>query len=1111
MPALSVELRTRLEKTIVEARRIAEEGAKSALEALAVHESSALRHMDESPRILRKNLRARGRQLGDRRENDGRQEIVRLAHACAYEHWHRMLFARFLAENGLLNEPETGVAVSLDECRELARDKDADPWAMAAAFAQTMLPQIFRTGDPLLSVSLSREKQNKLESLLSGLDAEVFRASDSLGWSYQFWQTENKKKINASEVKIGADELPAVTQLFTEDYMVDFLLDNTLGAWWAGRMLASNPGLAESAQGEAELRKAVSLPGVPWAYLRFIKEDGWRPAAGTFEGWPKTSAELKCLDPCMGSGHFIVAMFERLVAMRMAEEKIDEITAVQAVIRDNLFGLEIDPRCTQIAAFNLALAAWRRVGYRPLPPMHLACSGLAPMAKKEDWLALAGKSERLRVGMDRLYDLFEQAAVLGSLIDPREIAGDLHSAEFAELRPLLDQALKRETEDDEHELAVTARGIAAAVEILVEQFTLVATNVPYLSNRRQCEDLKHFCTTCYGDAKNDLAVTFFLRLLHLCGDNSSLALIMSQYWLFKSSYTKVRGNLLRSLQWPIVAKLGVGAFETISGEVVNVLAGVWKKEYPPPDAQIAGIDVMIFEKASQKATGLMEKSLTLVSQSMQTENARFRIIIGETSNTATLENLAIAPQGTKTGDDDKWRMCFWEIPASSGEWQPYQTTVRSNSLYDGRRLYLDWRTGGEGMIRPRLDNLAVGKRGVAISQSGDLPATLYSGERFDSNIAPLIPRDPRMVPALWAYCSSMDYCANVRLIDQSLKVTNVPLLQVPFDLAHWQSVAAEKYPDGLPKPFSSDPTQWLFNGHPKGSDNPLHVAVTRLLGFLWPRQTGSSFPDCPALGPDGLEKLADRDGIVCIPSARGEEPAADRLRKMLSTAYGEDWKPGRENELIRATGSEAGNLDEWLRNDFFKQHCDLFHQRPFVWHIWDGRKNDGFHALVNYHKLAGAEGSWRKTLELLTHSYLNDWIARQREGVKRDLDGAEARLLAAQELKNRLEAILEGEPPFDIFVRWKPISRQPIGWDPDINDGVRMNIRPFMAPPGLGGRSGAGILRWKPNIKWEKDRGKEPLRPKEEYPWFWQDDEFAGNRVNDKHLTVQEKQSARRI
>jgi hypothetical protein len=127
---------------------------------------------------------------------------------------------------------------------------------------------------------------------------------------------------------------------------------------------------------------------------------------------------------------------------------------------------------------------------------------------------------------------------------------------------------------------------------------------------------------------------------------------------------------------------------------------------------------------------------------------------------------------------------------------------------------------------------------------------------------------------------------------------------------------------------------------------------TRILGYKWPRQTGSSFPDCPALKPDGLEKLEDEDGIVCIPSVRGEEPTAERLRRLLAKAYGKEWIPAKERELIAAPGSSASDLEDWLRNDFFQQHCQLFHHRPFVWHIWDGRKRNGFHALVNYHKLA---------------------------------------------------------------------------------------------------------------------------------------------------------------
>ena len=123
------------------------------------------------------------------------------------------------------------------------------------------------------------------------------------------------------------------------------------------------------------------------------------------------------------------------------------------------------------------------------------------------------------------------------------------------------------------------------------------------------------------------------------------------------------------------------------------------------------------------------------------------------------------------------------------------------------------------------------------------------------------------------------------------------------------------------------------------------------------------------------------------------------------------------------------------------------------------------------------------------------------------------------EIQKRLEAILAGEPPFDIFVRWKPLADQPIGWEPDINDGVRVNIRPFLASDLPAGRTGAGVLRWKPNIKWTKDRGKEPERPKAEYPWFWGWDEktddfmgsktFDGNRWNDCHYTNKTKQQAR--
>ena len=190
-------------------------------------------------------------------------------------------------------------------------------------------------------------------------------------------------------------------------------------------------------------------------------------------------------------------------------------------------------------------------------------------------------------------------------------------------------------------------------------------------------------------------------------------------------------------------------------------------------------------------------------------------------------------------------------------------------------------------------------------------------------------------------------------------------MKVPFDIEHWRKVAEEAGP--LPEPWSDDPTQWLFEGRPEVSSAPLQVAVARLLGYRWPEQAES----------DDLDAFADVDGIVCLPAVAGEAPAADRLQQLLAAAFRELWSPAKVQELLDQAGSKKKNLADWLRDEFFKQHCALFGNRPFVWHIWDGQR-DGFSALVNYHRLD------RKTLEKLTYTYLGqDWVERQRAGSAR--------------------------------------------------------------------------------------------------------------------------------
>ncbi len=1122
MSSLPTPLRRQLEGAVRQARKIAEAGARHALEALAVHQPDPYRHMDEAARTLRRQLRAQAKQLGDGESlhKPGAYEIKHLAEKLAYDQWHRLLFARYLLENNLLISPEHGVAVSLDDCEELAPSVGLkDAWAVAARFAAKELPEIFRADDPAGGVELAVNDRQPLIALVTSLPVEVFTASDSLGWCYQFWQAEKKDEVNAAGNKIGADELPAVTQLFTEDYMVDFLLDNTLGAWHAGKVLAARPELAKAAESEAELREAVALPGCPWTYLRFTQDDDgtWVPAAGSFAGWPRTAKELKCLDPCMGSGHFVVAMFERVVALRIDEERLDEIVAVAAVVGDNLFGLELDPRCTQIGAFNLALAAWRRVGHCMLPALNIACSGLAPNAKRSDWLKLADGNDRLERGMARLYASFADAPILGSLINPRTGEGDLVVAAFHELQPLLDAALAQESKDDTaHEMAVTARGLTRAAEILSGKFTLVATNVPYLGRGDQCDVLQKWSAKNSPNGKGDIATTFIERLHHFGSESGSVAVVSPHDWWFLKTWTDFRRQLLAESRWKLAATLGEEAWVSfgIRGPKATLL--IFDTDRPRDDSSIGIIDALPFPTIAEKIDALRQSEISWSTHEQQFKNPDHRITTDGFVGGRLLSEYASSLQGISTADGPRFVRAFWEVIGHSEGWDFLQGSIAEQCNYGGRDAIVNLQrlTAEAELLGAAIRGRGGwGRRGIAIRQLRSLNSTIYSGEVFDTNVAVVVPHDERMLSSIWAFCSSSDFAKAIRRIDKKKSVTNGTMVKVPFDITYWQTVASEKFPQGLPKPFSSDPTQWLFSGQPKGSDQPLQVAVARLLGYQWPRQTGTSFPDCPALSPDGLEALVDVDGIVPISPTKGEAAAAERLRDLLSRAYGDEWSASRQQELLTQVESAGESLEDWLRNAFFEQHCKLFQNRPFIWHIWDGHKS-GFSALVSYHKLTHAN------LEKLTYAYLGDWIRRQQAAVDAGESGSDARLQAAKNLQATLKLILEGEPPFDLFVRWKPLSQQAVGWQPDLNDGVRMNIRPFMARDIPGGKKGAGVLRAKPNIKWDKDRGKEPVRPKNEYPWFWGWDDktpdFAGvgkepdgNRWNECRYSKQAKQLAR--
>ena len=1155
MSFLSNTQRSLLEKTVRQGRVLVEQAVRVVLERLAVSAANAPDYLTAEEKNCRVHLRKHARLL--RSSLEGKfQPVDRLLDELAYHHWHRMLFSRFLLENNLLVYTHEGCSlpVSWETCKELAQELDEpDAWALAGKLASHMLPQIFGTDD--LEIKLPPDKQKALEDLVLQLPADIFRTTDALGWVYQFWQTDQKETVNQSEKPIGANELSPVTQLFTEPYMVQFLLDNSLGAWFALRRLTEKDW--REAVSEEELRSKAAAPGLPLTYLRFMRtEEGmWEPMNGKLEGWGKEIGALRIMDPCCGSGHFLAAALHMIASMRIVLDGEPATWAIDRTLEENIHGLELDQRCVEIAAFALAFAAWTfspAPGFRSLPEFHLACCGQKPPVDEQSWMQLAdqmavsafGGSEllvdmagdtplmRSNVArtMRKLYGLFEQADLLGSLLDPKNLERDLFHEDFEYVAQLLQTVLNRTYSEEGRETAIRAKSMASAAKMLGEQYDLVITNVPYLAAGKQDRALSEWCAKHYPEARADLATVFLERCLKWTSPEGGMAcIVLPQNWLFLKSYKKFRQKLLKYYAWNSVAKLGEGGFNSsaAAGAFVVLISlsiphdgTASLKEQP-----LRGMDASLGKKAADKDAMLQLLPIQSVLQQTQLDNPDARVTMEVMGNLPLLEQYAQGLAGILNGDSPRFLKVFWEITDRNDLWSFQQTTVNSSSFFGGLQnlVFYDEKEGHlreEKWIRKeRLHNsdqrgqAALGKKGISVSSMRSLPATLFLGTRFDSNVATVVPRHDEHFPAIWCYCSSTEYNENVRKIDQKLNVTNATLIKVPFDLERWQKVAEEKYPHGLPLPFSDDPTQWIFHGHPCDSviwdedskrtafgpkrhdATVLHVAIARLLGYRWPAELDDTMELCEesrevirqvrSLGP-----FADQDGIVPIPAMVGELPAAERLYNLLQAAYGETWTGETVRSLIAATGSKALTLEDWLRDSFFIQHCKLFGDRPFLWHIWDGLK-DGFSVIVNYHKLDN------RLLQSLIYTYLGNWMDQQRSEKSRGVDGAEEKLEAAVRLKGRLELILEGEAPYDIFVRWKPFNQQPMGWNPDLNDGVRLNIRPWLSVDSVG-KKGAGVLRDKPNIKWDKDRGKDVPTA----PWFCL---HQGDRINDHHLTLDEK------
>lgn len=382
-----------------------------------------------------------------------------------------------------------------------------------------------------------------------------------IGWLYQYYNTELKDatfELLKKNVKITKERIGAATQLFTPEWIVNYMVENSIGRLW--------------------------LEGHPSDSLRM----GWRYYMEEAQQTPQVAAQLAelrapyrqmqpeqltLLDPCMGSGHILVYAFDVLMDIYRSVGYTDK-DAVQSIVQNNLYGLDIDDRAAQLAYFAVMMRACdydRRFLRRGVQPNVYAIAESGPV--EEPLLDAFGAEKPLA---QRLLRIFANAKEFGSILHV-----DLTPQELARLRSRLDD-MQHAPETSLTSMADSAAAVAAIepllqpAEILAGKYDAVVTNPPYMGSSGMNEKLSAFVKENYPDSKSDLFAVFMERCGEMLKERGYQAMITQHAWMFLSSYENLRKKMQKQ-EIVNMAHLGARAFEEIGGEVVQTTAFVLQK------------------------------------------------------------------------------------------------------------------------------------------------------------------------------------------------------------------------------------------------------------------------------------------------------------------------------------------------------------------------------------------------------------------------------------------------------------------------------------------------------------------------------------------------------
>jgi type II restriction/modification system DNA methylase subunit YeeA len=488
-----------------------------------------------------------------------------------------------------------------------------------------------------------------IEQMIAMIPEEDWQdAVQIIGWLYQYYNSEPKDTVFANlkkNIKISKEDIPAATQLFTPDWIVRYMVENSLGRLW----LEGHPNDGLKAGWKYYLDEAEQEAEVQ-AQLAKIREE-----------YQKIKPEeIRCIDPCMGSGHILVYMFDVLMQIYEAYG-YNQREAAASIVENNLFGLDIDERAAQLAYFAVMIKARqydRRFFSREVQPHVYAIRESNHLDNVSVEYFVNGDA-KLKADLQTLMDELCDAKEYGSILNVSQVDFDALYARFDEIRDEI--SIMRET------LLNELLPFVQVAQTLVQKYDVVVTNPPYMG-KGMSTALSKYLKKHYDDSKADLFSAFIEKCCSMAASNGYWAMITQHSWMFLSSYEKLRQKLLEYIVVNM-CHLGARAFEEIGGEVVQTTTFVYKK-IKAPCYQSRFVRLLDYQSQKEKEQALLNNAskntyVTGMDKLSTIEGIPFAYWVSKTCLEAFQNNnlygLTISDGQNKTGDNDTYLREHWEV------------------------------------------------------------------------------------------------------------------------------------------------------------------------------------------------------------------------------------------------------------------------------------------------------------------------------------------------------------------------------------------------------------------------------------------------------------------